>query len=194
MGIRITVSGQEIVNDIGPCVIVANHQDNLDLFVLGHVVPKRCVSMGKKSLKYIPFFGQLYWLSGNVLIDRGNQTSARESMRATTHAMKDEKMKIWVFAEGTRNKGKNLLPFKKGAFRMAIDAGVPIVPVCANSYLGNMTLNKWHGGRIEIQVLEPIPTEGMTMDDVGRVLSETQSRMQQCIDRLDGKVTVKEES
>ena len=62
------------------CVIIANHQSNYDLYVLGRVVPERTVSIGKKSLKWVPFFGQLYWLAGNVLIDRGNAQQAKQAM------------------------------------------------------------------------------------------------------------------
>ena len=61
------------------CVIIANHQSNYDLYVLGRVVPKRTVSIGKKSLKWVPFFGQLYWLAGNVLIERGNAKQAKQA-------------------------------------------------------------------------------------------------------------------
>ena len=111
------------------CVIVANHQSNYDLFVFGNVVPRRTVCIGKKSLKWVPLFGQLFWLAGNVLIDRGNTHKARRSMLTTTETLQHKDTSIWVFPEGTRNLGEELLPFKKGAFQMAIAAGVPIVPV-----------------------------------------------------------------
>lgn len=101
------------------CVIIANHQSNYDLYVLGRVVPKRTVSIGKKSLKWVPFFGQLYWLAGNVLLDRGNAIRAKQAMLTTTDTLKHKDTSIWVFPEGTRNLGKGLLPFKKGAFQMA---------------------------------------------------------------------------
>ena len=122
------------------CVIIANHQSNYDLYVLGRVVPERTVSIGKKSLKWVPFFGQLYWLAGNVLIDRGNAQQAKQAMLTTTETLQHQDTSIWVFPEGTRNKGQGLLPFKKGAFQMAIAAGVPIIPVCVSSYVKNMHL------------------------------------------------------
>lgn len=185
LGISVGVQGMEVFDALGPCVIVANHQSNMDLFTFGQVVPPRGVSVGKKSLRYIPLFGQLYWLSGNVMIDRSNPRRARESMEATRHAMKEKQMKIWVFPEGTRNKGKNLLPFKQGAFRMAIDAGVPVVPVCVNSYLQTLSLNKWHGGHIQIQVLDPVDTKGKTMRDLDTLVEEVRGKMQSCIAQLD---------
>ena len=109
-------------NKPGTCVIIANHQSNYDLFVFGNVVPHRTVCIAKKSLKWVPLFGQLFWLAGNVLIDRGNAHKARRAMLTTTHTLQHEDTSIWVFPEGTRNLGKGLLPFKKGAFHMAIAA------------------------------------------------------------------------
>jgi 1-acyl-sn-glycerol-3-phosphate acyltransferase len=185
LGISVNVKGLEVFDGMGPCVIVANHQSNMDLFTFGHVVPRRGVSVGKKSLRYIPLFGQLYWLSGNIMIDRGNPRKARESLEITRRAIKEKQMKIWVFPEGTRNGGKNLLPFKQGAFRMAIDAEVPIVPVCVNSYLQTLTLNKWHGGSIRIEVLAPVSTAGKTMRDLDSLVKIVHTQMQGCIDSLD---------
>lgn len=185
LGVSVTVEGTEIFKNLGPCVIVANHQSNMDLFTFGHVVPPRGVSVGKKSLRYIPLFGQLYWLSGNVMIDRSNPEKARKSMEITREAMLQRQMKIWVFPEGTRNGGKNLLPFKQGAFRMAIDAGVPIVPVCVNGYLSTLTLNKWHGGKIKIQVLPPVSTKGKTLEELDVLVASVHAQMQACINALD---------
>ncbi|MGH8353675.1 MAG: 1-acylglycerol-3-phosphate O-acyltransferase [Pseudomonas sp.] len=167
------------------CVIVANHQSNYDLFVLGSVVPKRTVSIGKKSLKWVPFFGQLYWLAGNVLIDRGDARKAKQAMLTTTETLQRKDTSIWVFPEGTRNQGKELLPFKKGAFQMAIAAGVPIIPVCVSSYLQQMRLNRWNSGKVLIRSLPAIPTAGLGLDDLPALIEECRTQMQQCIQALD---------
>ncbi|WP_339414517.1 1-acylglycerol-3-phosphate O-acyltransferase [Pseudomonas sp. EA_35y_Pfl2_R5] len=167
------------------CVIVANHQSNYDLYVLGRVVPKRTVSIGKKSLKWVPFFGQLYWLAGNVLLDRGNAIRAKQAMLTTTDTLKHKDTSIWVFAEGTRNLGKGLLPFKKGAFQMAIAAGVPIIPVCVSTYVNHIQLNSWNSGEIMIRSLPAIPTAGLSQDDLPQLLETCRTQMQQCIDVLD---------
>lgn len=167
------------------CVVIANHQSNYDLYVLGRVVPPRTVSIGKKSLKWVPFFGQLYWLAGNVLIDRGNAIKAKQAMLETTETLRHRDTSIWVFPEGTRNLGKGLLPFKKGAFQMAIAAGVPIVPVCVSSYAGRLKLNSWNSGSVLIRSLPAIPTLGLTMDDIPQLMQRCQELMQQCIAQLD---------
>ncbi|AZE47800.1 Acyl-CoA:1-acyl-sn-glycerol-3-phosphate acyltransferase [Pseudomonas chlororaphis] len=167
------------------CVIIANHQSNYDLFVFGNVVPQRTVCIGKKSLKWVPLFGQLFWLAGNVLIDRSNAHMARRSMLTTTHTLQHKDTSIWVFPEGTRNLGEDLLPFKKGAFQMAIAAGVPIVPVCASSYIRHMRLNRWHSGRILIRSLPAIPTAGLSLDDMPRLIEQCREQMRECIESMD---------
>ncbi|SDT20146.1 1-acyl-sn-glycerol-3-phosphate acyltransferase [Pseudomonas trivialis] len=172
----------------GTCVVIANHQSNYDLFVLGTVVPHRTVCIAKKSLKWVPLFGQLFWLAGNVLIDRGNAHKARRAMLTTTRTLQHEDTSIWVFPEGTRNLGKGLLPFKKGAFHMAIAAGVPIVQVCVSNYVTHMKLNRWNSGDILIRSLKPIPTTGLTADDIPALMHACQAQMDDCITAMDREI------
>ncbi|MFI8743921.1 1-acylglycerol-3-phosphate O-acyltransferase [Pseudomonas sp. NPDC077186] len=167
------------------CVIIANHQSNYDLYVLGRVVPRRTVSIGKQSLKWLPLFGQLYWLSGNVLIDRSNPAAAKRAMLTTTETLRQRDTSIWVFPEGTRNLGHGLLPFKKGAFQMAIAAGVPIIPVCVSNYAQAMRLNRWDSGRILIRSLPAIPTAGLSLDDMPALIERCQQAMSDCIAAMD---------
>jgi 1-acyl-sn-glycerol-3-phosphate acyltransferase len=172
-----------------PFVVVANHQSNYDLFVLGSAVPRRTVAIGKKSLKFLPFFGQIFWLAGNVMIDRSNAERAKQAMVETTELMQKNDMSIWVFPEGTRNLGQPLLPFKKGAFQMAINAGVPIVPVCCSSYKNTMRLNAWRSGKVIVRSLAPIPTVGMTLDDMPALMERCREQMVECIAELDALAT-----
>ena len=171
-----------------PCVYVANHQSNYDLFILGGMIAPRTVSLGKKSLKYVPLFGQLYWLSGNVLVDRGNAVRSRQSMLKTTETLRHRNTSIWFFAEGTRNPSGTLLPFKKGAFQMAIAAGVPIVPVCASSYMQHIDLNRWKSGTVLVEALPEISTAGLTAEDVPALLAQCHAQMQAHIRQLDARV------
>ncbi|GAA3948857.1 1-acylglycerol-3-phosphate O-acyltransferase [Allohahella marinimesophila] len=186
MGVRL--KADPLPTRATPCVYVANHQSNYDLFIMGGLIAPRTVSLGKKSLKWVPLFGQLYWLSGNVLIDRGNVMRSRQSMLKTTETLRHRNTSIWFFAEGTRNPSGELLPFKKGAFQMAIAAGVPIVPVCASSYMKHIDLNRWNSGRILLDSLPEIPTAGLTAEDVPALLAQCQTQMQQRIRELDSQV------
>lgn len=167
-----------------PFIAVSNHQSNWDLVVVGSVVPARTVSVGKKSLRWVPFFGQLYWLAGNVMIDRSNRTKALEAMAETRRALREKLTNIWIFPEGTRNHGKNMLPFKKGAFFMAIDAGVPIVPVCCSAYLSHLSLARADNGCARLAVLPPVETDGLTADDVERLMADCHALMTAKIEAL----------
>lgn len=187
LGVR--VQSKQLPVRTTPCVYVANHQSNYDLFVMGGIIAPRTVSLGKKSLKYVPLFGQLYWLSGNVLIDRGNAMRSRQSMAKTTETLRHRNTSIWFFAEGTRNPSGQLLPFKKGAFQMAVAAGVPIVPVCASSYMQHIDLNRWNSGTVLIEALPEISTTGLGPEDVPALLAQCHAQMQQRIHELDARVT-----
>ena len=189
------IMGYKLKTEVGPlmdkpqsCVVIANHQSNYDLFIFGNVVPRRTVCIGKKSLKWVPLFGQLFWLAGNVLIDRGNAQKARKSMLTTTRTLQEKDTSIWVFPEGTRNLRKTLLPFKKGAFQMAITAAVPIVPVCVSTYSQHLKLNRWHSADIQIRSLPAIPTAGMTLDDMPRLMQMCREQMRDCIEAMDREV------
>lgn len=188
LGLRLNPQLSPQFEQARPCVIICNHQSNYDLFVLGNIVPPRTVCIGKKSLKWVPFFGQLFWLAGNVLIDRGNPLRARRSILQTTETLQNKDTSIWVFPEGTRNKGEGLLAFKRGAFQMAIEAGVPIVPVCVSTYVRSMDLNRRDSGEVIIRTLPAIPTAGLTSDDIPVLIARCHEQMQSCIASMDAHV------
>lgn len=188
LGLSVRRDTADLQTQPNPFVIVANHQSNWDLWVLGCAVPRRTVSLGKKSLKWIPIFGQIYWLAGNILIDRGNAFKAKQAMLKTTEVMQHQDTSIWVFPEGTRNLGQGLLPFKKGAFQMAINAGVPIVPLCCSNYKTGMRLNRWRSGQIIIKTLPPISTAGLTLADMPALMERCRADMLACLAALDAAV------
>lgn len=185
LGLQTELQVDELKKLTSSCVFVVNHQSNFDLFILGSVVPRRTVTIGKTSLRWIPIFGQIYWLAGNVLIERGNAAKAKAAMLKTTDTLQHKDTSIWVFVEGTRNLGNGLLPFKKGAFQMAIAAGVPIVPICCSNYRRTMRLNRWRSGPLRIRALPPISTAGMTLDDMPELMERCRGLMVECIYALD---------
>lgn len=156
LGFDVEVRIPESVKNIGPVIYVANHQNNYDLFTVANAVQPSTVSVGKKSLKWIPIFGQMYWLTGNILIDRNNTSKAMGFINLTAKKIKENKLSIWMFPEGTRSRGRGLLPFKTGAFRTAALANVPIVPICASNQVGTIKLGRWDNGKIIIEILDPI--------------------------------------
>jgi lysophosphatidate acyltransferase len=103
----------------------------------------------------LPESNYLVWLSGTVFIDRGNRDSALKSLAKATEDMKNRKQSVWIFVEGTRSYAETpiLLPFKKGAFHLAIEAGVPIVPVVVGNYsnLYSPKNRRFESGSIKIR-------------------------------------------
>lgn len=188
LGIKVIRRNREIFAQNHPCIVVSNHMDNMDIFYGGATIPKRCVSIGKKSIIWIPFFGLYYWLSGNILIDRKNKKSAFETMDIAAKKIKENDISVWIMPEGTRSRGRGLLPFKKGPFITAIKAQVPIIPVAISNYINNINLNKWHATTMLIEVLPPIPTEGLTVHDANELKERVYQLMKEAIDRLDHEV------
>lgn len=156
LGITVEIRRDPAIQIGEPYVYIANHQNNLDLFTLSGSVLPRTVTLGKKSLKYIPFFGQLYWLSGNFLIDRDDKTKALNTMLAAAERIANQKISVWMFPEGTRSYGRGLLPFKMGAFHIALEANVPLVPVCMSTTHQQFKFNRWNNGKVIIHMAAPI--------------------------------------
>lgn len=191
LGITIELRNKHIMDENRPCVFISNHQDNLDIFAGAMALPKRTVSIGKRDILLIPFFGLYYWLSGNILINRGNKRKAFETMDVAANTIKNKNISVWIMPEGTRSRGRGLLPFKKGPFITAIKAGVPIVPVAWSNYIiEGVHLNRWHAGTIIMEVLPPIPTAGLKIEDAGKLKDEAFAIMSAAIARLD--IEVKE--
>ena len=102
------------------CIYIGNHQNNFDMVTISYMVLPRTVSVGKKSLIWIPFFGILYWVTGNSVLDRENRSKAHSTMTELARRINKDNLSIWMFPEGTRSRGRGLLPFKTGAFHAAI--------------------------------------------------------------------------
>ncbi|MCL1123028.1 1-acylglycerol-3-phosphate O-acyltransferase [Shewanella surugensis] len=177
LGIKVIVRNQAKKND-DPCVFLANHQNNFDIFTHTAAVPKGTVSLGKKSIAWMPFIGQIYWLTGNILLDRKNRGKAFDTMAEAAQKIKNKCLSIWMFPEGTRSQGRGLLPFKMGAFYTAISAGVPMVPVLASNQC-HIKLNRWNNGVVLIEMMEPITTKGFDKSHVKELSARIHVQMTQ---------------
>lgn len=173
-------------------VWVANHQNSLDLFLLSFLVPKGTVVVGKKSLKWIPIFGQVFWLGGNFLIDRGNRSNALGVMDQVKDSLVENKGPVFVLPEGTRSRGSGLGKFKKGAFYTAIAAEVPVQAIVIPHFHQQINLGKWHAGHLKIKVLPPFPTKGKTFEQLDSFVDEVRNAFVKAIG--EGRVESKAES
>eukprot|EP00164_Ancoracysta_twista_P000929 GFYU01001218.1.p1 GENE.GFYU01001218.1~~GFYU01001218.1.p1 ORF type:complete len:254 (+),score=81.44 GFYU01001218.1:41-802(+) len=161
-----------------PCVFVANHQSSLDVPILSYFWPHNTVPIGKRSILYIPFFGVVYAGCAGITIDRKDRTSAVEALnKLVRERVVKKKHSVMLFPEGTRNREPNtMLPFKKGAFHMAVDAGVPIVPIVISDLSRHYSFKQHRagsGGILEVRVLDEIKPGGTSKKDVEDLLDKT---------------------
>lgn len=175
----------EQAKQVGPCIYIANHQSNYDLLSFAHVVQPRTVAVGKKSLLWVPFFGLMYWASGNVLLDRSNRNKAHGTIAQIAEHIKQRNISVWMFPEGTRSLGRGLQPFKMGAFHAAIAAGVPVVPICLSEMHGQIQLNRWNNGELYIEMLDPIDTSGYNAEQVHDLADHCHRLMQEKINAFE---------
>nr|CAD7204614.1 unnamed protein product [Timema douglasi] len=154
LGLQWEVRGMEnAVNDTG-CVILINHQSALDLLVLAELWPRleRCFVISKKEVFYLWPFGLAAWLWGTA--------------------------KLCMFPEGTRHNGTTLLPFKKGAFHVAISSQTPIQPVVVSRYYFLDNAKKiFNPGKSIITILPAIPTAGLGKEDLNDLMERTRDAM-----------------
>ncbi|KAF9103048.1 1-acylglycerol-3-phosphate O-acyltransferase [Mortierella sp. GBA35] len=187
-GVTYKISGEEHLEKY-PAIVVCNHQSSMDMMILGRVFPKSCVVMAKKELQYFPFLGIFMTLSNAIFIDRKNHKKAIESTTQAVADMKKHNSGIWIFPEGTRSRldTADLLPFKKGAFHLAIQSQQPVLPIVAAGYshIYDSANRSFPGGELEIRILEPIPTTGMTADDVTDLMERTRAVMLKNLKEMD---------
>ena len=129
-GARMEISGVEHIPG-GPCLFAANHQSLLDIPALFLVLPDNARFLAKESLFHIPVLGWAMTASGCIPIDRSNRARAMRSLREAAGRVRGGRSVV-LFPEGTRSRDGKLASFKKGGFHLALEAGVPVVPVAVS--------------------------------------------------------------
>ncbi len=192
-GVRVKVlRGEEHLWSHRPAVFIFNHQSSLDMFVLGHLIKQDLGGVAKKELARDPLFGPMGLLVPIAYVDRANSASAVEALKPVVEMLR-EGISFAIAPEGTRSESPNLKPFKKGAFHIAMQAGVPLIPIIIRN-AGDLM---WRGsffprpGTIEVVVLPPISTDGWRADDVGRHAAEVEKVFRGTLERWPGEPTPK---
>ncbi|HKP87084.1 MAG TPA: lysophospholipid acyltransferase family protein [Blastocatellia bacterium] len=163
IGARIRVHGSHNVSPDGNYVYMANHSSLIDTPAMFACLPYQFKIMAKKELFYIPFMGWHLWSSGNFQVDRGDGRKTARSLRRVIEGVRAGKS-LAVFPEGTRTPDGHLQEFKAGAFKIALRAGAPIVPVTIRGtfdLLPKTTLAP-RPGRVDVFIGEPIDTREFT--------------------------------
>ena len=176
IGLKINLTGENLVNKNQSYVIVSNHPSSIDIFTHIHVLPVSVRFLTKAELFKIPIFGSALKVLGLPKVDRRNVVK-KEMNKSVEEVIKNNNS-ILVFAEGTRSDPeKGLLPFKKGAAWLAIKYKLPVLPVVTNNSgklmpKGEMWLKS---GDVDIEILEPISTKHMTLREVSNLTTELEN-------------------
>ena len=172
-GVRLNVVGEENIWAARPAVFLFNHQSQLDVFVLAALLRKDFTGVAKKSLEKDPFFGPIGYLADVAYIDRSNNAAAREGLEPAVEALRNGRS-IAIAPEGTRSPTPRLLPFKKGPFHLAMQAGVPVVPIVMRNCGEIMAAHSMviHAGTVDVAVLPPVPTDDWSRANLEEKIAE----------------------
>lgn len=178
-GARVKVEGMENVDPGSPQILVGNHQSWYDVWAVAASMRKRFNFVAKQELARIPVFGRAWKSAGHISIDRRDRSRAIASLDQARKQLNEEKSAIIMFAEGTRSPDDEMLPFKKGAFMLALHTGVPIVPFGVAGTRRVLPKGGWRvrSGPIILRFGKPIPTKDMAPADRDELMQRVRNEV-----------------
>ncbi len=174
IGLNLRIEGEQHLWSHRPAVFIFNHQSNVDLVVMARLMRRDITGVGKQELRELPIVGRVLEASGVVLIDRSNTAAAIEALSPLVDAMRIEGKSVCLSPEGTRAVTPKLAQFKKGAFHLAMQAGVPVVPVVIHNS-GDVQPKGdflYHPGTVKVEVLPPIDTGDWSVETINEHVAE----------------------
>jgi 1-acyl-sn-glycerol-3-phosphate acyltransferase len=177
---RITVEGA-LPPPPATFVVVPNHRSAMDALAIARL-PREMKWLGKREAFRIPWVGWAFRLAGYVPVDRSDKVSGSAAL-ARLRRYLDAGIAVGLFAEGTRSRDGTLRPFRPGPFKLAIDAGVPIVPVAISGAGEAMPPDgvRIRPADVRVRILPPIPTAGLRLEDVDQLREETRGRIAEAL-------------
>ncbi len=174
-----------------PYVVVANHESYADVFLIS-CFPWEMKWLSKDTMFKIPCMGWMMQMAGDVRLVRGNRDSAADAILQCRDRLA-KKVSVMIFPEGTRSREWEMLPFKDGAFRLAIESGAPILPIAVAGTRHAMAKGtfRFQRARALAQLLEPINTTGLTMADLPMLKQMVRERIEQGRRVLAGELGVR---
>jgi putative phosphoserine phosphatase/1-acylglycerol-3-phosphate O-acyltransferase len=168
IGLNLRIKGEHHLWSHRPAVFLFNHQSNVDMVIVARLLRRDISGIGKKEIGDIPLIGRILEYSGVVLIDRKDHDRAVEAMAGLVDTMRVEGKSVCISPEGTRSITPRLAPFKKGAFHLAIQAGVPVVPIVIHNSVDVMPKGSaiYHPATVNVEVLPPVDTSGWKSDTI----------------------------
>ena len=172
---RFETDGTAPANPRAPYVAVSNHESYADIFLISHF-PWEMKWLSKDTIFKIPVMGWMMRMANDIPIVRGKRESVVSAMNGCRDRLK-RRVSVMIFPEGTRSRTDDLLPFKDGAFKLAIEAGIPILPIAVAGTRdcmakGSFAFRRAHA---KARVLEPIPTTGLTNADTAALRERTRT-------------------
>ncbi|KAK6462224.1 hypothetical protein DFJ63DRAFT_319080 [Scheffersomyces coipomensis] len=188
LGVKITVTNEKYLQS-NPAIYISNHQSALDIFLLGKIFQPGFSVTAKRSLKFVPILGWFMLLSGTFFLDRSKSDKARKVLDSALASLKKDNRALFMFPEGTRSRTEKLefLPFKKGAFHLAKQAGIPVVPIVISntSNIFNSKRKVFNEGEIFVEVLPPVSTDDLeTNEDVTKLCNKVNEDMLKVYQRI----------
>ena len=174
--IKVTINGLSNVDPSKSYIYMCNHQSNFDIPVLLGCLPVQFRWLAKAELFKIPIFGRGMRSAGYISIDRFNRESAFESISEAAERIKGG-VSVMIFPEGTRSIDGKIRPFKKGGFVLAVDAGVPIIPVVLHGTRAIMPKGRLriNPGHVVMDILSPVDATGYTRDTKDELIEQVRN-------------------
>lgn len=177
-GIRYRIRGKERI-PARAVVFCSNHESNVDPPVLFQALHKRLHILFKAELKKLPVLGIVMQAGGFVPVERDRREASMASIEVAAQSIRQGNSFL-IFPEGTRSRTRELLPFKKGGFIMAIKAQAPIVPVAVSGGREAMRKGSWivRPVMVDVRIGEPVETAGLTLDDRDALIDTVRARIE----------------
>ncbi len=172
--VRVKITGRELYDTTKSYIFVANHQSIYDIFPIYGYIGSRFVWMMKKEIEKVPFVGKACDAAGHIFIDRSSAIKAKRSMEIAEKKLRDG-LSLVIFAEGSRTRTGKLGAFKRGAFTMAADLHLPVVPITIKGAYDVLPTNSFliKPGTIELIFHEPIDTQNLTTGNLTEFMAKT---------------------
>ena len=183
----VSVVGKENIDPSRSYVVVGNHQSQYDIFVVYGWLPIDFRWVMKIELRKVPIIGYYCFKAGHIFIDRSNSKAAIDTINAAKSRIKDG-TSVFFFPEGTRSGTGRLIEFKKGAFKFAIDMGLPVLPVTiigTRDILPDRSVDLVPGNAALV-IHKPIEIDGYTMDNIGELADRARQAIQKGLDENAG--------
>lgn len=183
--VDVQLSGAEHLHATAAGILVANHESWFDVLALAAHLPVPYCFVGKAELTRIPLFGPAWQACGNIPIDRSDHDAAVRSLDRAGEQLRRQGGVVILFPEGTRSADGHMLPFKKGAFVLALKLGVPVIPVGISGSRPIMPKGRWRvrPGTIRLRIGPPLAVEGLDEEDRDRLVARARAVVEQLRNR-----------